>query len=107
MPVIQCDIREGRTEEQKRAAPPVEHPIIRIHPETGRKAIYLGEHASHVAGLPLEEGRALVKQINAHATHQRFIYRHRWRLRELHIDGDIEHVPFELTDSVNIARVLG
>jgi taurine dioxygenase len=74
--------KEQMTEEQKRAAPPVEHPIVRIHPETGRKAIYLGEHASHVAGMPLEEGRALVKRINAHATQPRFVYRHRWRLRD-------------------------
>jgi len=74
--------KQQMTEEQKRAAPPVEHPIIRIHPETGRKTIYLGEHASHIAGMPLEEGRALVKQINAHATEPRFVYRHRWRLHD-------------------------
>ncbi|HEY0522655.1 MAG TPA: TauD/TfdA family dioxygenase [Stellaceae bacterium] len=74
--------KQQMTEEQKRAAPPVEHPIIRVHPETGRKAIYLGEHASHIAGKPLKEGRELVKQINAHATEPRFIYRHRWRLHD-------------------------
>jgi taurine dioxygenase len=74
--------KQQMSEEQRRAAPPVEHPVIRIHPETGRKAIYLGEHASHIAGMPVEAGRALIEQINAHATHPRFVYRHRWRLHD-------------------------
>jgi taurine dioxygenase len=71
------------TEEQRRAAPPVEHPILRVHPETGRKAIYLGEHASHVAGMPLAEGRALIAAINAHATQAAYVYRHRWSRHDL------------------------
>lgn len=70
--------RSQMTEEQKRAAPPVEHEIIRVHPETGRKALYLGEHASHIAGMPEEEGRALVKAINAHATQPAYRYTHGW-----------------------------
>ena len=47
------------TEEQKRERPPVDHPIVRTHPDTGAKALYLGNHASHVLGWPEEEGRAL------------------------------------------------
>jgi len=77
------DARRQMSEEQKRNAPPVEWPIVRTHPETGRKCVYLGEHASHVRGLPLEEGRALIQRIVAHATQPQYVYRHRWRVGEL------------------------
>jgi alpha-ketoglutarate-dependent 2,4-dichlorophenoxyacetate dioxygenase len=70
--------KQQMTEEQKRAAPPVEHGIVRVHPETGRKCLYLGQHASHVAGMPLEEGRALVAELNAHCTQPRYTYTYRW-----------------------------
>jgi taurine dioxygenase len=46
------------TEDQKRAKPPVDHPIVRTHPETGRKCLFLGDHAEYVLGMPYEEGRA-------------------------------------------------
>ena len=71
------------TEEQKRAAPPVEHPMVRVHPETGRKCIYLGQHAFTVAGMERAAGAALVDRINRHATQDRFVYRHRWRKGDL------------------------
>ena len=77
------DARRQMSDEQKRNAPPVEWPIVRTHPETGCKCIYLGEHASHVRGLPLEEGRALIKRMVAHATQPQYVYRHRWRARDL------------------------
>jgi alpha-ketoglutarate-dependent taurine dioxygenase len=70
--------REQMTEEQIRAAPPVEHDIVRVHPDTGRKCLYLGQHASHIAGMPLEEGRALVNELNAHCTQPRYAYTYRW-----------------------------
>jgi taurine dioxygenase len=70
--------KQQMTEEQKHAAPPVEHDIVRVHPDTGRKCLYLGQHASHIAGMPLEEGRALVNEINAHCTQPRYTYKYRW-----------------------------
>ena len=48
------------TEEQKRERPPVDHPVVRVHPDTGAKALYLGNHSSHILGWPEEEGRALL-----------------------------------------------
>ena len=71
------------TEAQRRAAPPVEQPLVRTHPLTGRKAIYLGEHGCYVAGMPEAEGRAFVADINRHATRPEFVYSHRWRPRDL------------------------
>ena len=71
------------TEAQKRAAPPVDHPVIRTHPETRRKCIFLGDHAETIAGLDYAEGRALVEEVNALAVRPEFTYRHRWRPRDL------------------------
>lgn len=66
------------TEEQKKATPPVDHPIVRTHPETGRKCIYLGDHAETIVGLPYDEGRALIEELNALAVHPDLTYEHRW-----------------------------
>jgi taurine dioxygenase len=71
------------TDEQRRKAPPVDHEIIRTHPETGRKALYLGQHASHIEGMPVEQGRALIAELNALATQPHNVYTHRWRVGEM------------------------
>jgi taurine dioxygenase len=71
------------TEKQKREAPPVEHPVVRIHPETGRRCIYLGDHAEWIVGMPYEEGRALIEELNALAVHPDLTYEHRWQPHEL------------------------
>ena len=71
------------TPEQKAQIPPVEHPVIQAHPETGRKTIYLGHHACSIAGLPELEGAALIEQVNRLATRPEFVYRHHWRRRDL------------------------
>ena len=70
------------TAEQKSEVPPVAHPIIRTHPETGRHAIFLGDHAECVEGMNHAEGRALVEAVNAAATPDHLVYRHRWRPRQ-------------------------
>jgi taurine dioxygenase len=67
------------TEAQKQATPPVDHPIVRTHPQTGRKCIFLGDHAEYVLGMPYEEGRALIEELNALAVHPDLTYEHRWR----------------------------
>lgn len=78
----QTTARQQMTEEQQRAAPPVEWPVVRTHPETGRKCLYLGQHASHIKGMALEQGRGLLQRLNAHATQPRYVYRHVWKLHE-------------------------
>ena len=70
---------EPASEEQKRERPPVTHPVVRTHPDTGRKTIYLGHHVSHIHGLPRDESAALIKQLEDHTTQDRFVYTHRWR----------------------------
>ena len=71
------------TEDQNKASPPVVHPVVRTHPETDRKCIFLGEHASHIAGLPLAEGRQKVHEINEMATRPAFVHRHHWQPGQL------------------------
>jgi alpha-ketoglutarate-dependent 2,4-dichlorophenoxyacetate dioxygenase len=63
--------------------PPVEHPLVRTHPETGAKALYLGHHAMHIVGLSEGEGTALFAELLDHATQPQFVYAHRWRLGDL------------------------
>ena len=66
-----------------RERPPVDHPLVRTHPQTGAKALYLGNHSSHIQGLPEAEGKALLEALLEHATQRQFIYRHRWRVGDL------------------------
>ena len=42
-----------------RERPPVDHPLVRTHPDTGAKTLYIGNHASHILGMPEDEGEAL------------------------------------------------
>ena len=71
------------SEAQQREVPPVTHPLIRTHPETGRKCVYLGDHAETIEGMDYAAGRALVEELNATIVRPELIYRHRWRPREL------------------------
>ena len=71
------------TEEQIRERPAVDHPIVRTHPDTGHKSLYLGNHASHILGWPESEGRALIRWLEAFATQARFVYSHIWRKGDL------------------------
>jgi taurine dioxygenase len=63
--------------------PPVDHPLVRTHPDTGAKALYLGNHASHIEGWSIAEGAALLEQLLLHATQRDFVYVHRWQPGDL------------------------
>mgnify|MGYP001274949645 FL=1 len=71
------------SDDELEALPPVQHPMIRVHPESGRKAIYVGRHASHIVGLSIEEGRALIRELNEFSTQPEFVYRHKWQTGDL------------------------
>lgn len=66
------------TEAQRLATPPVDQPIVRTHPETKRKCLFLGDHAEYVVGMDYAEGRALIEELNALAVHPDLTYEHRW-----------------------------
>ena len=69
--------------EEKAALPPVRQPLVRVHPRTGRKALYLASHASHVIGMPVPEGRLLLAELTEHAGQREFVHRHSWRVGDL------------------------
>jgi taurine dioxygenase len=71
------------TPEEIADAPPMIHPLVRTIPETGDKALFMGEHASHVEGWPMRQGRALLEELTAHATQEQFVYRHQWRMGDM------------------------
>jgi alpha-ketoglutarate-dependent taurine dioxygenase len=71
------------SEIEMRERPPVEHPLVRTHPETGAKTLYIGNHASHVVGMPEADSEALLRDLLAHATQPQFVYTHRWRAGDL------------------------
>src|SRR5688572_19134075 len=59
--------------------PPVTHPLVRRHPVTGRRSLFISPHTMEgVAGMPEEEGRALLDELTAFAIQERFVYRHEW-----------------------------
>lgn len=60
-------------------APPMTHRLVRTIPETGRKGLFMGEHASHFADRPMAEGRARLAALETHATRDEFVLRHKWR----------------------------
>ncbi len=63
---------------------PTLHPVVRTHPETGRKVIYVSPHlTSYIADMDREEGQALLDELIAHATHSRFIWQHTWQVGDL------------------------
>jgi alpha-ketoglutarate-dependent 2,4-dichlorophenoxyacetate dioxygenase len=71
------------TEQERKDRPPARHPLVRRHPGSGRKALYIASHASHIIGWPVEDGRALLRELLEHATQPRFVYAHHWRLGDL------------------------
>ncbi len=71
------------TDKQFAALDYVEHPLVRTHPETGRRAIYTGAFALSVVGLPEDESREILEFLTDHCAKPEFQYRHVWRAHDL------------------------
>jgi len=71
------------SEAERASRPPARHLLVHRHPGSGRKVLYLASHASQVVGMPLEEGRALLRELSEFATRPQFVYRHKWRVGDL------------------------
>ena len=63
--------------------PPSPQKLVRLHPGSKRKTLYLSAHASHVIGWPVADGRLLLLDLTAHATQPKFVYRHEWRVGDV------------------------
>ena len=69
--------------EEDQRFPPVPQALIRANPVNGRKALYVGSHASHIAGMPEAEGRALLQELLEFATREEWTYMHHWQVGDL------------------------
>jgi alpha-ketoglutarate-dependent 2,4-dichlorophenoxyacetate dioxygenase len=63
--------------------PPSRQRLVRRHPGSQRKTLYLSAHASHIVGWPVPEGRLLLLDLNTYATRPEFVYSHKWRVGDL------------------------
>ncbi len=70
---------DAYTAEQLARFPPVERPLVHVHPGSGRKVLYPSVHIDRVSGLSVPEGRLLVAELLEHATQPEFVYTHQWR----------------------------
>lgn len=70
------------SDEERAMFRPVRQRLVRTHPVTGRKSLYLSSHAGGIVGMPMPEARILMRDLNDHATQPQFVYAHKWRLND-------------------------
>jgi len=76
--------RPNLTQAQIDEVKPVRHPVVRVHPETGRRALFVSEHfTTRIVGLPDDESRALLDELFVHSTKPEFVYRHQWQPHDM------------------------
>jgi taurine dioxygenase len=74
-----ADFGPGALDAFVQAFPPVRHPLVTRHPETGREALFVNPaYTKHIVGLTVDESRTLLRMLFHHATRPRFVYRHHW-----------------------------
>jgi taurine dioxygenase len=72
------------TREEIERNPPVRHPVVRTHPKTGRKCLYvMRDDCTAIEGIASEEAEALICALADHIVKPQFIYRHHWRRGDL------------------------
>jgi alpha-ketoglutarate-dependent 2,4-dichlorophenoxyacetate dioxygenase len=71
------------TDEERERFKPVRQRMVRTHPVTGRKSVYLASHAGGIIGWPVPEARIFLRDLIEHATQREFVYSHKWRVGDL------------------------
>jgi len=71
------------TEDERAMMKPVRQRLVRTHPVTGRKSLYLSSHAGTIVGWPVPEAKDFLRDLNEHATQRENVYIHRWRQYDL------------------------
>ncbi len=74
---------DGFDEEERIRMAPVRQRLVRTHPSTGRKSLYLSSHAGRIDGVPVAEAMLLLKDLTEHATQREYVYSHKWRLHDM------------------------
>ena len=62
---------------------PVRQSLVRVHPVTGRKSLYLSSHIGTIIGWPMPEARAFIRDLTEHAVRDQFVYKHVWKQYDL------------------------
>jgi alpha-ketoglutarate-dependent 2,4-dichlorophenoxyacetate dioxygenase len=70
-------------EEERVKMAPVPQVLVRTHPGSGRKSLFLSSHAGRIRGMEEPEARMLLLDLTEHATQREFVYTHRWRIGDL------------------------
>ena len=70
-------------EEEQAALPPVEHPLIRTHPKTGQKSLYIGRHASHIKEENADESGAFLEQLVDYVCRPPRVIAHDWQVGDM------------------------
>jgi len=81
--MLRTCLKREATDEERAKAPPMIHPLVRTHAETGRKSLFLGMYCGAIVGMPDAAARELIDELHAHALQPRFIYTHHWRPGDL------------------------
>jgi alpha-ketoglutarate-dependent 2,4-dichlorophenoxyacetate dioxygenase len=71
------------TQKLRSLVPASQHPIVRTHPETGARSLFIGGNLEHIVGLEEDESNELIEELTRIATQARFVYRHRWAVHDL------------------------
>jgi len=71
------------TDDDRRRFTPVHQRLVRRHPSTGRKSLFLASHAGAILGWPVPEARAFLRDLTEHATQRQFVYSHVWKQWDL------------------------
>jgi alpha-ketoglutarate-dependent 2,4-dichlorophenoxyacetate dioxygenase len=71
------------TDAERAALPTVRHPLVRTHPGSKRKTLYMGSHAQAIVGWPVPDARLLLRDLMDHATERRFVHSHTWEVGDL------------------------
>ena len=73
----------GFSDAEREMFRPVRQRLVRTHPVTGRKSLYLSSHIGGIVGWPVPEARDLIRDLTEHATQRQFVYVHRWKQYDL------------------------
>ena len=71
------------TDEERKRFEPVLQIMVRRHPVTGRKSLYLSSHAGGIVGWPVPEARIFLQDLAEHATQRQFVHAHEWQIGDL------------------------
>lgn len=71
------------SDEERAVHPPTHRGLVRVHPGSGRKTLYLASHASHILGMPVPDGKMLIRELIEHATQPQFVHTHHWQVGDM------------------------